>query len=274
MLSRREMLSAAAGLAVPKSELRTWNLELRTQNSEAGTREPATPTPTTSLPDTFPRQLPEMVQETVIVSHGNAKRVRELVDAHPALARAAMDWGFGDWEDALGAASHVGNRDIAEYLISKGARPTIFSAAMLGQLDTVKAFVAAAPGVQQIAGPHSISLLSHAKAGGVRSAAVYDYLERLGDAGGPATEPLSDEEKASLTGTYVFGDGPADRITIAVEKGTVILNRPGLPFGRPLYHSGHREFYPAGAASVRVGIDAAKLTIRDGDLVVTARRIA
>src|ERR1043166_7179997 len=92
--------------------------------------------------DGFPMQPAEMVKEMVIVSHGNAKRVRELVDAHPALARAAMDWGFGDWEDALGAASHVGNREIAEYLIARGARPTIFSAAMLGQLDVVQGFIA------------------------------------------------------------------------------------------------------------------------------------
>jgi hypothetical protein len=44
--------------------------------------------------------------------------------------RAAWDWGFGDWEDALGACSHTGNREIAGYLIER-ARPTIFSAAML-----------------------------------------------------------------------------------------------------------------------------------------------
>lgn len=220
------------------------------------------------LPDTFPRQPPDMVQEMVIVSHGNAKRVRELVEAHPALARAAMDWGFGDWEDALGAASHVGNHEIAEYLISKGARPTIFSATMLGELDTVKAFVAAQPGVQRIAGPHSISLLSHAKAGGAAAAAVYDFLDRLGDAGGPATQALSDEDKASLVGTYDLG------MTVSVEKGSVMFNRKGMPFARPLYHAGNREFFPAGAAAVRISFDASKLTIRDGDLVVAAGKVA
>src|SRR6478672_3082794 len=103
----------------------------------------------------------EVVREMVTVAHGNFKRVKELVDGRPSLARAAVDWGFGDWEDALGAASHVGNREIAEYLIGKGARPSLFSAAMLGQLDTVKAFLAAQPGAQRIAGPHSISLLAH-----------------------------------------------------------------------------------------------------------------
>jgi hypothetical protein len=33
----------------------------------------------------------------------------------------------------------MGNWEIAEYLLSKGARPTIFSAAMLGEMDVVKA---------------------------------------------------------------------------------------------------------------------------------------
>jgi hypothetical protein len=116
-----------------------------------------------------------------------SKRIRELVDAHPALARAAYDWGFGDWEDCLGAASHVGNREIAEYLIANGARPTVFSATMLGQLDAVKAFIVAQPGVQRIPGPHSIPLLAHARAGGAAAAAVYSYLEGLGDAGAPKT---------------------------------------------------------------------------------------
>src|ERR1051325_6317119 len=114
----------------------------------------------------FPAHPPELVREMVIVSHFNLKRVKEIVEAHPALARAAQDWGFGDWETALGAASHMGNRPIAEYLIANGARPTLFSATMLGQLDVVKAFIAAQPGGQRIRGPHSISLLAHAKYGG------------------------------------------------------------------------------------------------------------
>src|SRR5262245_57767080 len=122
--SRRNFLSTAAALPLAVRQSRT--------------AEPATTEPATVVPTAFPMQPPDMVRERVTVSHGNAKRVRELVEAHPALARAAIDWGFGDWEDALGAASHVGNRDIAEYLISRGARPTIFSAAMLGQLDAVK----------------------------------------------------------------------------------------------------------------------------------------
>jgi hypothetical protein len=228
-----------------------------------------------AVADTFPQQSPAMVREAVIASHGNVKRIRELVDAHPALARAAYDWGFGDWEDCLGAASHVGSREIAEYLISNGARPTIFSAAMLGQLDAVKAFIAAQPGAQRIPGPHSIPLLAHARAGGPAAAAVYSYLEGLGDAGAPPTQAMSDEEKSALVGSYVFG-GAADRIEITLDKGTLMFQRQGMPFGRGLLHLGDRAFHPAGASAVRIRFATANgvttLTVADGPIVVTATR--
>lgn len=61
----------------------------------------------------FPRQRPERVQEMVGVCHRDLERVRELLDQQPALANAAWDWGFGDWETALGAAAHTGRRNIA-----------------------------------------------------------------------------------------------------------------------------------------------------------------
>src|SRR5262245_21383970 len=128
---------------------------------------PALQTSTDAAPvGSFPRQDAAVVREMVGVAHGNVTRVKELVSARPALARAAWEWGYGDWETALGAASHVGNKDIARILLDNGAHPTIFSAAMLGQLDVVRAFVAASPGIQRTRGPHGITLLAHARAGG------------------------------------------------------------------------------------------------------------
>src|SRR5262249_11233586 len=110
--------------------------------------------PPSTIPSGFPSQDPDLVKETVIAAHGNLSRVRELVEARPALAKATNDWGYGDWESALGGASHMGNREIAELLLRFGATPTIFSAAMLGQLDVVRAFVTMSPGAQRIRGPH------------------------------------------------------------------------------------------------------------------------
>jgi len=237
---------------------------------------PAAAAQISNLPRSFPAHPPELVREMVGVSHNNLKRVKELVDARPALARAAVDQGFGDWEDALGAASHVGNREIAEYLIAKGARPTLFSAAMFGQLETVKAFLAAQPGAQRIPGPHGISLLAHAKAGGKQAEAVFRYLESLGDAGSPPRPPLSPADAAALAGVYQWGTGPTDRIEITAKNGLLLLQRSS-DSGLRLAHLGERTFHPAGASAVRIrfwgsGADLT-FTVHDPDLVLTARRM-
>jgi len=230
---------------------------------------------TAPVTDSFPSHPPELVRETVAVAHANFKRVKELVEARPSLAKASVDWGFGDWEDALGAASHVGNREIAEYLISKGARPTLFSAAMLGQLDTVKAFLAAHAGAQSITGPHSISLLAHAKAGGKQAEAVYQYLDGLGDAGAAKATPLSTAELNALAGTYIFGPGATERIEITEKNGLLIFTRLGKS-ARNLIHAGERTFHPVGSATAKVHFSGAgedaTLTVEDPDLILTARR--
>jgi hypothetical protein len=232
------------------------------------------------LNDSFPAHPPELVREMVIVSHFDLKRVRELVEGRPALARAAMDWGFGDWEDALGAASHMGNRAIAEYLIEKGARPSLFSAAMLGQLDVVKALVGAQPGVQRIRGPHSISLLDHARKGGQQARAVFDYLQSLGDAGAGPEAPLAEQERAKLLGAYPFGMAPSQQIDVTIENGAGLHNqltwtRKGT-MGRPLYYLGDNVFYPAGAAAVQIRFASDEkgvlMTVNDAGVVLTARK--
>lgn len=72
--------------------------------------------------------------------------MRMMLAEHPALAKCSWDWGYGDWESALGAAAHTGRREIALTLIEHGARVDLFAAAMLGMTDVVRAIVAAQPG--------------------------------------------------------------------------------------------------------------------------------
>ena len=81
----------------------------------------------------FPSQDPQRVRDTVLYAHFDLDRVKTLVEESPALAKAAIDWGFGDWETALGAASHMGRRDMAELLMAHGARPDLFTHAMMGR---------------------------------------------------------------------------------------------------------------------------------------------
>jgi len=226
-----------------------------------------------AIPNSFPSHPPELAKEMVSVSHGNAARVQELLTVRPALANAAWDWGFGDWETALGAASHMARRDIAEMLLARGAAPTLFSAAMLGDLEVVKAMIAARPGVQRTLGPHSISLLAHARAAGEKSIRVFEYLQELGDAGGLAAGEISEEELAKLTGEYVFGCGPNERIVISKKGKQLTLARNGSD-GRPIHYVGDRTFRPAGAPAVRIDFgEPSVLTVHDGDLVIKARRI-
>jgi hypothetical protein len=119
------------------------------------------------------------VQDFVIYAHFDLALVRRLLDREPALLNATMDWGAGDWETALGGASHMGRRDIAEFLLEKGARIDIFCAAMLGQLDAVRAFLTLQPKLIDAKGPHGISLRAHAQAGGPRAQPVLDYLQSI-----------------------------------------------------------------------------------------------
>ncbi len=275
-LSRRRLIVAAplVGLSSSFSSALFGDSSLRLDGSSAGADAPFTP-PGPS----FPTQEPAMAREMVTVSHGNVARVRELLAQHPTLARATWDWGFGDWESALGAASHVGNREIAELLLANGARPDLFSAAMLGDLDTVKAFVAARPGCQGTLGPHNITLLAHARAGGERAAAVRGYLEKLGGADvSPATEPLLDEELQQLLGTYRFGPGESETIEVKIGKFGPTFTRAGTS-ARVLFHAGARAFFPAGTVQVRIRFApatgmATELTVHDPDLVLSARRVA
>src|SRR5271165_691759 len=83
-----------------------------------------------------------LVQDFVIYAHSELDMVKKLLEKEPALLNATMDWGNGDWETGLGGASHMGRRDIVEYLLERGARIDIFCAAMMGRLDAVKSFLA------------------------------------------------------------------------------------------------------------------------------------
>ncbi len=233
--------------------------------------------------DVFPAQDPALAREVVGVSHRDLKRVQELVERQPALARAGIDWGFGDWEVCIDAASHTGNKAIAEFLLANGARPTIFSAAMMGQLDVVKAFIAARPGVQRGLGPHGLTLMWHAKQGGPDAVPVVAYLTAVGDADVPtATVPLATSDRDALVGKYLYGSGPRDSFTVEVRRD--MLKRDQLTFERTgalsrqnLYHVGNLVFFPSGVPSAKIafakeGAKITQLTVADPNLMLTARR--
>ena len=238
----------------------------------------AAPPDAARVTDSYPSYDPGLVREVVTVSHFNAARVRELVESRPALARATIDWGFGDAESCIDAASHMGQREIVELLTVHGARPTMFTAAMLGMLDVIKALVVARPDVKRARGPHGLSLMAHARAGGPEAEPVARYLAALGDADLPlGAAPLDPADRDALVGRYTFGTGPRDYFDVDVERDQLGIARPGGAARRPLTHAGDWVFFPAGAESVRVAfarVDGTvrRLTIADPDVVLTATR--
>lgn len=142
----------------------------------------ATPPDPDNVPD-FPEHDPQieraLVKRFVIAGHSNLPAVKKMLEKNPGLINGAIDWGNGDFETALGGASHMGRRDIAEYLLEHNARLDIFAATMLGKLDIVKAAVAAFPNIVNVPGPHKIPLIVHAEKGGAQAAAVLEFLRPL-----------------------------------------------------------------------------------------------
>ena len=120
-----------------------------------------------------------LVQEFVSKAHADLDGVKELLGREPALINSTWDWGGGDFETGLGAAAHMGRSDIATYLLENGARLDLFAAAMLGNLEIVKAALETYPNAIDIPGAHGIPLIAHAQAGGNQAVQVYEYLKSL-----------------------------------------------------------------------------------------------
>ena len=72
---------------------------------------------------------PQLVQQFVGAAHANIQVVKECLAAEPSLIKASWDWGSGDWETGLEAASHMGNAEIIGYLLEQGATNHVFCAA-------------------------------------------------------------------------------------------------------------------------------------------------
>lgn len=217
------------------------------------------PTPTSDLPADpwpgFPRQDPALAREIVGASHANPAKVRELLTAHPALAKAAYDWGYGDWESALGAASHTGNREIAEMLLAAGARLDIFAATMLGMTEAVKAMIAAQPALAATLGPHGIPLIAHAEAGGADE--LVEFLKGLKNSPLERPKSLAADQCEQFLGTFVRDDGRGEIVVSQARMGMMIRGEGGGDVR--LIPKSENRFYPVGAENVRV-----TFTLRDG----------
>lgn len=200
--------------------------------------------------ESYPVTNASRASEFVGASHARIDRVREMLAEDAGLAKAAWDWGFGDWETAIGAASHTGQIEIIELLIAHGARPTVFTLATLDAIDAFRLVYEKIENVSDLEGPHSISLHSHARAG--RAERVLEYLESKGIS---SSNPFEMEQAAAQPyfGTYTWGTGDADLFEVSWfdRMSSLAIQRPGA-ISRNLIPLGDHTFSPAGARHVRV----------------------
>lgn len=122
----------------------------------------------------------DLVKEFVIAGHGNLAKVQSMLRDYPNLLFSKFDWGNGDFEAGIEGAGHVGNKEIAQFLIDAGSRVTLFVLAMLGRTDLVRPVLEAYPKLIFANGPHGFTLLHHAKAGGKEGEDLVAYLQEKG----------------------------------------------------------------------------------------------
>ena len=118
----------------------------------------------------------ELVAEFVLVSHNDFSKATALLAQVPDLLNARYEKVN---EDALQAAGHMGFREMAGYLLAKGAPLQIFAASTLGLLAEVKRFLHDDPQLANAKGVHGIPLFYHAALSG-----RVDLLDTLYAAGG------------------------------------------------------------------------------------------
>jgi hypothetical protein len=121
-----------------------------------------------------------VVKDFVSAGHNNLSKVKEMLAEHPHLLYARYDLGNGDFEEAIEGAGHVGNREIAEFLINAGARPNVFVLTMLGETAIVNSILDKYPALLNAKGAHGFTLLHHATRGGEPARELLEILKSKG----------------------------------------------------------------------------------------------
>lgn len=137
--------------------------------------------PIVSLGSTSDKYNPieiDIVKEFVVAGHKDLNKVKEMLEEYPGLLYSRYDWGNGDFEEAIEGAGHLGDKEIANYLIDQGARVNLFVLTMLGKVDLVKLILDTYPSLLNAKGAHGFTLLHHAKIG--KSDAMEEYLTKKG----------------------------------------------------------------------------------------------
>jgi hypothetical protein len=108
----------------------------------------------------------EEIDEFVGAAHSDLEKTEKIIKAKPLILNCTSQLAKGDFETAMGGASHMGRKDIAELLLSQGARMDIFNFTFFGFTSFVKDLLQKHPNLLDSYGPHGFTLLHHAKVGG------------------------------------------------------------------------------------------------------------
>ncbi|MGI9546996.1 MAG: hypothetical protein ACR2MM_07160 [Flavobacteriaceae bacterium] len=107
----------------------------------------------------------DLIDEFVLAAHRDLDQTKKLIDNHPLILNCTSQIRRGDFETAIGGASHMGREDIAQLLVERGARLDIFNLCFLGYTEVVKQLIEISPNYLTAYGPHGFTLLHHAKMG-------------------------------------------------------------------------------------------------------------
>ena len=116
-----------------------------------------------------------LVNQLVTVAHSDFGKVKDLVEAHPALLNTRATWD----ETPIEAAAHMGLAPMAEWLADRGAAVSTCTAVLLGLDDLVKLAVSADMLAIHERGAHDIGILAYT-AYGKEQARIADRLLKAG----------------------------------------------------------------------------------------------
>ena len=149
--------------------------------------------------------LPQgIIDEFINISHGHLgdhgfTQIKEMVDKYPELVHAVNSQGD---ETAIGAAAHMGERKIVQFLLEKGAKLDITTAAMMGWRDKVADFLNNDSSQATAKGAHGYALLYFVAQGGDTEMA--DMVLKHGGGEG-LVYPLCPLNSPSIFGAVQFG---------------------------------------------------------------------
>lgn len=159
----------------------------------------------------------DQIRNFVLPAHGNLEIVQQLLAEDQRLLNEKYE-EFD--ETALEAASHVGNRPIAEFLLEQGAPMNIYTAAMFGLKDEVARFLDENPELVNGNGVHGISLLYHAALSG--NVELVEMLVERGNTQSPDQPLLAAASYGRIDMAKWLLDRGADKSTTNFQNKTAL----------------------------------------------------